>query len=113
MKDQEPQQPAVMPNGYRPAIVTAITVILGFSLYFLRFWNFEAPGDWTVPSLIAAVAMVVSITVQIVALARSLSLFDDNPRVYSITVRVFIWGVILALASLVFASAAFSGIFGS
>jgi len=113
MKDEELQQPAVVPNGYRQAIVTAITVILGFSLYFLRFWSLEAPGDWTVPSLIAAVAMGVSITVQIVALARSLSLSDDNPKAYSITVRVFIWGVILALASVVFASAALSGIFGA
>jgi hypothetical protein len=112
MKDQDTQQPTVVPNGYRQAIVTAITVILGFSLYFLRYWSFEASGDWTVPSVIAAAAMLVSIVVQVVALARSLSLSDDNPKAYSTTVRVFIWGVVLALASVVFASVTVSGIFG-
>ena len=33
-----------LPVGYRQGVITAITVMLGFSLYFLRFWNFEATG---------------------------------------------------------------------
>ena len=35
-----------VPWGYRPGIITAITVFLAFSLAFLRYWGFEAPGRW-------------------------------------------------------------------
>ena len=45
----EPQALPI-PQGYRQGIVTAITVLLGFSLTFFRFWGFEASGDWTVAS---------------------------------------------------------------
>ena len=33
-----------LPQGYRQGIITAITVLLGFSLALFRFWGFEAPG---------------------------------------------------------------------
>lgn len=36
--------PDVVPRGYRPGIIPAITVFLAFSLAFLRYWGFEAPG---------------------------------------------------------------------
>ena len=41
-----PTERRPLPNGYRQGIITAITVLLGFSLLFLRFWSFEAPGRW-------------------------------------------------------------------
>ena len=34
-----------VPSGYRQGVVTAITVFLGFSLAFLRFWGIENPGS--------------------------------------------------------------------
>jgi hypothetical protein len=34
-----------LPNGYQQGLITAITVPLGFSLAFLRFWGFERPGS--------------------------------------------------------------------
>ena len=34
-----------LPPGYREGIITAITVLLGFSLAFFRFWGFEAEGS--------------------------------------------------------------------
>ena len=42
-----------VPDGYRQGLITAITVLLGFSLSFLRFWGFEAPGEWTLRSVIS------------------------------------------------------------
>ena len=33
-----------VPAGYREGIVGAITVVLGFSLLFMRYWSLEAPG---------------------------------------------------------------------
>ena len=38
--------PGVVPWGYRLGIITAIMVFLAFSLAFLRYWDFEAPGSW-------------------------------------------------------------------
>jgi hypothetical protein len=102
---QDPQ----LPNGYREAIVTAITVILAFSLYFLRFWSLEAEGEWTVPSLIAALLMLVSTIIQIVALGRSLRVADNDPQVYAVTLKIFMLGVALALAGVVVAAVAYSG----
>lgn len=99
-----------MPNGYRQAIVTAITVILAFSLYFLQFWGFEAEGDWTGLTLISAIIMLMSIIAQTVALWRSLQVADDNPAIYAITLRWFMSGVVLALISVAWAAVAFSGV---
>ena len=104
MNEREPE----VPNGYRQAIVTAITVILAFSLYFLRFWSFEAEGDWSLASLPAAFLMLLSTIVQIVALGRSLSLADNDLRNYAVTLKVFMIGVSLALASVVAAAVAYS-----
>jgi hypothetical protein len=39
----ETAKPAVN-QGYRQGLVTAITVFLGFSLSFMRFWSFENPA---------------------------------------------------------------------
>lgn len=90
------QAPKGLPQGYRQGVVTAITVMLGFSLYFLRFWNFEAEGDWTVHAVLAAALMVLSVLLQIVALWRSLQLEDDQPPVYRITLRWFLAGIAAA-----------------
>jgi hypothetical protein len=44
--DSEPKrQPSSVPQGYRQGLITAITVLLGFSLAFLRSWGFEASGE--------------------------------------------------------------------
>ena len=98
-----------LPNGYRQGVITAITVMLGFSLYFLRFWNFEAPGDWTVLSICAAVLMLLSIVLQLVALWRSLQVADDAEPVYRRTLQWFLCGIVSALLGVVIASLAYVG----
>ena len=104
----EPQPP--IPQGYRQGIVTAITVLLGFSLTFFRFWGFEASGDWTVGSIIAAGTFVVAVVMQIVALFRSLRLEDDNHKEYRKTVSWFIASAIVLLVGLLIAVAGYSGV---
>ena len=89
--------PNEIPNGYRQGFVTAITIFLTFTLAFLRFWGFEAPGDWWWGSIAVALLMVLSLALQIYALWRALSLHDDKPAVYTQTVRLFM----VAIASLV------------
>ena len=93
-----------LPNGYRQGVITAISVILGFSLYFARFWALEAAGDWTLTSFLASVPIFLSIACLSIALWRSLQVADDNERVYRRTLKWFLWGVVFSLAGVLSAS---------
>lgn len=99
-----------LPQGYRQGVITAITVMLGFSLYFLRFWSLEAAGDWTLMSFVAAIPIFLSIGCLFLALWRSLQIADDNEQVYRTTLRWFFWGVVLAFVGVLTASVAYAGI---
>jgi uncharacterized membrane protein len=63
-----------LPVGFRQGIVTAITVLLGFSLSFLRFWSFETHGEWTWRGVVPAGLLAAGIFVQLVALHHALDL---------------------------------------
>lgn len=92
-------------DGYRQGIITAITVFLGFSLTFLHYWIFEAPGEWALRSIVVAVALIVAILLEIYALFRALRLADDNEREYGKTVIWFIASAGTMLVGLLFAAA--------
>lgn len=93
--------PKVLPAGYRQGIITAITVLMGFSLAFWRFWGLEAPGRWTVRSMFPAVALLVAVCLQIVALFRALRIEDDEVPEYRKTVRWFLASVIALFVGLI------------
>jgi hypothetical protein len=92
-----------IPAGFRQGLITAITVLLGFSLAFLRFWGFEAPGHWTWHSIAPACIALASIALQLVALFRALRLADDDAREYALTVRWFLASAVAMVAALVVA----------
>jgi hypothetical protein len=98
-KEQRKRFP--LPAGYRQGIISAITVLLGFSLLFVRYWNFEAPGEWTIPSFAAALLLTLAILLELVALWRSLRLEDDDETEYRITLRWFAASTSVLLVSLV------------
>ena len=100
--------PAGIPAGYRQGIVTATTVVIGFSLVFLRFWGFELPGEWNVSSSIAATLLAISIVAQFVTLWRALQLEDDVPANYRRTLRWFLWSVIVLLVAVLLSTLSFS-----
>ena len=100
-----------LPAGYRQGVVTAISVILGFSLYFLRFWSLEAPGDWTWVSFCAAVLIILSIACLAVALWRSLQVADDDEPIYRKTLKWFLAGVLLSVVGVIASAIAISGLF--
>jgi len=102
------QQLPVLPEGYRQGIITAITVLLGFSLAFFKFWGFEAPGEWTARSIVAAGTLVIAVLLQIVALVRSLRLEDNTPKEYRKTVVWFCASAVVLLVGLTIAVVAFS-----
>jgi hypothetical protein len=81
-----------VPQPYRQGPVTAITVFLGFSLSFMRFWSFENPGDWDWQGILSASIVAAGIGVQLFALFRSLDLRDDQEVRYKATVRYFFLG---------------------
>jgi predicted membrane channel-forming protein YqfA (hemolysin III family) len=112
MADEPPERPRVpLPAGYRPGIITAITVLLGFSLLFFRYFDCELPGEWTPASTVAAILMGLSILMQFVSLWRSLQVKDDDEAEYAITLRWFLSSAIVLLASLALAGLSISHIF--
>ena len=103
--ETSPQQHRVS-DGYRQGIITAITVFLGFSFAFLRYWVFEAPGHWTLRSVIVAAALAIAVLLEIYALFRALRLADDNDREYGKTVIWFIASAGILLLGLLLAALA-------
>ena len=105
-----PPRPRVpLPAGYREGIITAITVIIGFSLSFVRFWAFEAPGDWTARSMVALVALLIPIAAEIYTLYRALLVEDDDEATYRTTVKWFIGSVCAMLVAVSLAAIVLSG----
>jgi hypothetical protein len=110
-EEQSPPRKRVpLPVGYRQGIITAITVLVGFSLLFFRYWDFELSGAWTLPALIATLLMAVSILLQFVSLWRSLQIKDDDETEYNITLRWFLASILTLLASLAIAGISMSGL---
>jgi hypothetical protein len=93
-----------LPAGYRQGVISAITVMVGFSLLFLRYWSFEAEGNWTIVSTIAAVLLALAILLELFALWRSLQPEDDDAPVYRVTLRWFVASVALLLVSVLLAA---------
>jgi hypothetical protein len=108
-RDSKPAR-VPLPHGYRQGVITAITVFLGFSLLFLRFWSFEAPGEWTISSFMAGILLMLAIILEIVALWRSLQIRDDDEFEYRRTLRWFMASIMLLLVSLLLAELAFNDI---
>lgn len=82
-----PEREPVVPVGYRQGCITAISVLLAFSLAFWRYWSFEAPGAWNPLSTGVEIAIALSAALQAVALFRSLRVEDDRISEYHRTQR--------------------------
>jgi hypothetical protein len=106
---QTPGGQSPIPAGFRSGVITAITVVLGFSFLFLRSWFFELPGDWTSSGVFAGILLVFSITLQLTSLWRSLQPEDEQPDRYRITLRWFLVAVLTLLISVIAAALSYSG----
>jgi hypothetical protein len=95
---------APLPAGYRQGIISAITVIIGFSLLFLRYWTFEAEGEWTIGAISATALLALAIALELFALWRSLQPEDDDEPVYRVTLRWFLAAIVLLLVSVLLAA---------
>jgi hypothetical protein len=109
--EAEPRRLRVpLPVGYRQGVISAITVVLGFSLFFLRFWSFELPGEWNVSSVAGAILMGFAILGLTVTLWRSLQVEDDDEPEYKKTLRWFQASTILLLISVTISALSFSSV---
>jgi hypothetical protein len=94
--------PERIPDGYRQAITTAITVSLGFSLTFLRtFWAREAPSGWSPTEIIDESFIGIGLIIQVITLFRALGISDNEPRRYRHTARLFLTGVVVVAVGVV------------
>ena len=102
---QEPGIDATFRNG----TLTAISVVLGFSLSFLNRWA-GLPGRWDRGDLVAVAAISAGIVLQIAAVASMLPVKSLALQRYGRSVRLFLAG--LALVALGVAIAITADILG-
>lgn len=96
--------PTPLPAGYRQGVISAITVLLGFSLLFMRYWSFEAPGEWSRGAIIDTFLLAIAILLELIALWRSLQPEDDEPSEYRKTLRWFLASIVVLMISIFFAA---------
>lgn len=105
---RKPQSP--LPAGYRQGVISAITVVIGFSLLFMRYWGFEAKGRVTYTAVAAAVVLMVAILLEFYALFRALQPEDEQECEYRKTLRWFMASVVVLFVSVTIASLAMTEI---
>ncbi|MGZ5958720.1 MAG: hypothetical protein ACXWLG_07020 [Myxococcaceae bacterium] len=110
MTSERPRVP--LPIGYRQGIITAITVVLGFSLVFLRVWGFELPGEWAAASIASVILLGFSILGQCVTLWRSLQVEDDDVTEYKKTLRWFLGSTLVLLVAVLLSAISYSKVIG-
>ncbi|WP_458216524.1 hypothetical protein [Paracidovorax citrulli] len=96
---------AVVPVGYRQGCITAISVLLAFTLAFWRYWSFESPGPWNPLAWIVEISVAVAAALQSVALFRSLRVEDDQVPHYRRTQQWLLASALVLLAGLLAAFA--------
>lgn len=105
-----PREQQPLPAGYRSGVITAITVMLGFSLLFLRSWVFELPGEWTPSSVLAAILLLMATVLELIALWRSLQPEDELLKEYRLTLRWFLASTAFLLLSLIIAAFSYADV---
>jgi hypothetical protein len=97
--DERPQAPSPKPSEaaiidvtFRSGSLTAIGIIIGFSLNFMTR-GASSPGDWTRVDLVSAIAITIGIALQIKALASLLMVGSLALKAYNLQVKIFLFGL--------------------
>ena len=96
-------------STFRNGSLTAMGVVVAFSLGFLSRWA-GLPGSWTGSDILAVAAITLGIALQVKALVDMLSIRSLIVVRYNRTVRVFLAGLILVTAGI--AAAIFADLVG-
>ncbi len=97
-----PNEPQMSPIS-RSALVTAIGILLGFTLTFFERWN-EAPGAWRAHHIPPVVALALGCVVMVISLYCALVPHDQTVGQYERTVRIFVAGVVVVLVGFILAA---------
>jgi hypothetical protein len=87
------ETPRISPE-FRNGSLTAVSVIVGFSLSFLSRWA-GTPGKWHVADLVAVVLIVAGSAAQIVSLGAMLFVSSMLLANYERAIRIFLVGLTL------------------
>jgi hypothetical protein len=108
-KSDEPHsRRSTIDSTFRNGSLTAIGVVVGFSLGFLSRWA-GTPGEWSQADLFAVAAITLGIAFQIKSLADMLSVKSLILTRYNRSVRIFLVGLVLVatgVAAAIFADLA-------
>jgi len=88
----EDRAPARISAEFRNGSLTAISVLVGFSLSFLSRWA-GTPGQWRAPDLLAVALIVVGSALQIWALGSMLFVSSLEAANYRRAIRIFLIGL--------------------
>lgn len=94
---------------FRSGSITAISVVVGFSLGFLSRWS-GLPGKWERSDVFAVVAITVGVALQIKSLVDLLSIRSVIVVYYERSIRIFVIGLVLVAIGV--AAAIFAEILG-
>ena len=86
----------------RSALVTAIGILLGFSLAFFERW-ITTPGGWAPHHIFPLAGLILGSVLMVISLYRALVPHDQSVRRYEHTVRLFVVSVVLVLAGFILA----------
>ena len=106
---KEPVPPPKIEGIFRSGSLTAISVVLGFSLGFLVRWS-GLPGRWAESDIFAVIAITIGIAVQIRALIVLLAVDSMIVSQYQRAIRIFIVGLTIVAAGVI--AAIFANIIG-
>ncbi|MBZ6077079.1 hypothetical protein [Microvirga puerhi] len=112
MVEKAPDEPVQAPKIdaiFRSGSITAVSVVVGFSLGFLSRWG-GLPGDWAKSDVFAVFAITLGIVLQITSLIALLSVKSLFLSRYERAIRIFVTGLILVALGVV--AAIFAGLIG-
>jgi hypothetical protein len=89
-------------STFRNGSITAIGVVVGFSLGFLSRWA-GLPGEWATVDLFSVSTITLGIGLQIKSLADLLLITSLQLRRYNRSIRIFLAGLILVAAGVIMA----------
>jgi hypothetical protein len=101
--------PATIDATFRNGSLTAMGVVVGFSLGFMSRWA-STPGEWSHADLVAVAAITLGMAFQIKALADLLARTSLSAARYDRSVRFFLVGLVLVAAGVM--TAVFAEVFG-
>jgi hypothetical protein len=100
--DEPSSQRSIIDATFRNGSLTAIGVVVGFSLSFMSRWA-ASPGEWSGADLFAVTAITLGIAFQIKSLADLLSITSLVLARYNQSVRIFMIGLVLVATGVVIA----------